>query len=210
MNPSSSAEPNFPIAPEPRVPTSTLLERLVRDAPTDHVTLAWLLAHLRGRSFGIILLLLGICGLLPVISPVAGLMLGVPAIQMIRAKPAPVFPRRFTERRVATAQLSAMIGRIIPPLRLLERFIRPRWPTPFQTTKRVIGGFVLLLGLCLLTPIPLSNVPVGLAIVLVAVAYLEEDGLLLTISLVAALGLLAAATATLWTTVATVVWVTGR
>jgi hypothetical protein len=210
MDQSTAPETNLPIAPEPRVPTSILLERLVRDAPADHVTLAWLLDHLRTRSFGIVLLLLGVCGLLPVISPVAGLMLGVPAVQMIRAHPVPVFPRSLAERPVATAQLSAMIGRIIPPLRFLERFIRPRWPTPFHTTKRVIGAFVLLLGLCLLTPIPLSNVPVGLAIVLVAVAYLEEDGLLLTISLVVALGLLAAATATLWTTVATMVWVTGR
>jgi hypothetical protein len=50
---------------------------------------------------------------------------------------------------------------------------------------------------------------VGLAIVLVAVAYLEEDGLLLTVSLVVALSLLAAAAATLWTTIATVLWVTG-
>ncbi len=24
----------------------------------------------------------------------------------------------------------------------MERFIRPRWPTPFEATKRVIGGFV--------------------------------------------------------------------
>jgi hypothetical protein len=209
MNSSTAPEANLPIVSEERVPTSILLERLIRDAPTDHVTLAWLLAQLRTRSFGIVLLLLGICGLLPVISPVAGLMLGVPAIQMIRAQPAPVFPRRLTEQRVATGQISTLIRRIIPPLRFLERFIRPRWPTPFQTTKRVIGGFVLLLGLCLLTPIPLSNVPVGLAIVLVAVAYLEEDGLLLTVSLVVALSLLAAAAATLWTTIATVLWVTG-
>ncbi|HLZ67291.1 MAG TPA: exopolysaccharide biosynthesis protein [Aliidongia sp.] len=193
---------------EPHIPTSVILERLIRDAPTDQVTLAWLLGHLRARSFGIILLLLGICGLLPVVSPVAGVMLGVPAFQMMRAHPVPVFPRRLAERPVPTVQLAAMVERIIPALRYLERFIRPRWATPFQTTKRVIGGFVLLLGLCLLTPIPLSNVPVGLAIVLMAFAYLEEDGMLLMIALIIAVGLLATATATLWTTAATMVWIT--
>ena len=70
-----------------------------------------------------------------------------------------------------------MLVRIIPALRYLERFIRPRWPTPFEITKRVVGVVVLLLGVCLLAPIPLSNLPVSLTIVLVAFAYLEEDGL---------------------------------
>ena len=84
-----------------------------------------------------------------------------------------------------------MLKRIIPALRYLERFIRPRWPTPFEITKRVIGGFVLLLGGCLLAPLPLSNVPVSLTIVLLAFAYLEEDGILLALALVIALGLFA-------------------
>jgi hypothetical protein len=201
--------PVLPREARPHVPTSAVLERLIRDAPAGHVTLAWVMGHLRTRSFGIILLLLGVFGLIPIVSPVAGLMLVVPAVQMIRAHPAPMFPRRVAERPVATATLVAMLLRIIPALRYLERFIRPRWPTPFQTTKRVIGGFVLLLGVTLLTPIPLSNVPPSLTIVLMAFAYLEEDGILLAIALAIALGLFAAGAATLWSTVAAMVWLTG-
>jgi hypothetical protein len=98
--------------------------------------------------------------------------------------------------------------RIIPALRYLERFIRPRWPTPFEATKRVIGGFVLLLGVCLLAPLPLSNIPISLTIVLVAFAYLEEDGILLAVALTITLGLLAAVAAALWSTVAELVWLT--
>ena len=100
------------------------------------------MGYLRGRSFGIILLLLGVCGLLPVVSAVAGLMLAIPAFQMILAHPAPIFPRRIAERPVATDKLAAMLVRIIPALRYLERFIRPRWPTPFEITKRVVGVVV--------------------------------------------------------------------
>ena len=197
-----STAPGFPREAKPRLPTSIILERLILDAPADHVTLAWLLSHLRARSFGIILLLLGVCGLLPIVSPVAALMLGVLAFQMLRAHPVPVFPRRLAERPVATEKLAAMLRRIIPPLRYLERFVRPRWTTPFETTKRVIGGFVLLLGAGLLTPIPLSNIPTSLVLVLLAFAYLEQDGILLAVALVLSLGLFAAETATLWTTIA--------
>jgi hypothetical protein len=77
-----------------------------------------------------------------------------------------------------------MIGRVVPVLRYLERVIHPRWLTPFEATKRVVGGVVLLLGVSLLAPIPLSNVPPALLIVLIAFAYLEEDGLLLCAALV--------------------------
>jgi hypothetical protein len=191
---------------KPHVPTSIVLERLIRDAPAGRVTLTWLIGHLRTRSFGIILLLLGVCGLLPVVSPVAGLMLAIPACQMIRAHPVPIFPRRVAERSVATDKLTAMLMRIIPTLRYLERFIRPRWSTPFETSKRVTGAVVLLLGVCLLAPLPLSNIPISLAVVLVAFAYLEEDGILLAAALAIALGLFAVGIVTLWSTVAAMVW----
>jgi hypothetical protein len=188
------------------VPTSVVLARLIHNAPAGQVTLAWLMNHLHTRSFGIILLLLGVCGLLPVVSPIAGLLLFIPAFQMIRARPAPIFPRWVAERPIATDKLADMLMRIIPALRYLERFIRPRWPTPFEATKRVIGGFVLLLGVCLLAPVPLSNIPISLTIVLVAFAYLEEDGILLAVALTITLGLLAAVAAALWSTVAELVW----
>jgi hypothetical protein len=198
--------PSAATATERHVPTSVLLEILIREAPTDRVTLAWLMGHLRSRSFGIILLLLGVCGLLPVVSPVAGLLLAVPAFQMIRAHPAPIFPRRVLERAVETEKLAAMLRRIIPALRFLERFTRPRWPTPVETTQRLIGSFVLLLGVSLLVPFPLSNVPISLAIVLLAFAHLEEDGILLACALVIALGLFAIETVALWSAFVAAVW----
>ena len=197
-----------PQGPNQYVPTSEIIERLIQEAPPGEVTLAWLMSHLQRRSFGIILLLIGVCGMLPVVSPAAGLVLTIPAFQMIRAHQAPVFPARIAERSVATDKLAAVLARIVPMLRYLEHFVRPRWPTPFETTKRVIGAAVLLLGICLLAPFPLSNIPPGLTIVLVAFAYLEEDGILLALSLVVALGLLATAAEALWSNVAATIWMT--
>lgn len=190
----------------PHLPTSVVLEGLVRDAPAGRVTPAWLVGRLRARSFGVISLVLGVCALLPVVSTAAGLLLVVAASQMVRAYPAPAFPRRLAQRPFATDKLTAMLARVIPALRFLERFVRPRWPTPVAATRRAVGVVVLLLGLCLLVPVPLSNVPVGLTVVLVAFAHLEEDGVLLALALALALGLFAAAAAALWGTVAGLVW----
>jgi hypothetical protein len=182
----------------PHVPTSTILERLIEQAPAGDVTIAWLMNQLRPRSFGLILLLLGVCGMLPLLSPIAGVLLAVPAFQMIRADPRPIFPRRLSQRVVPATKLAALLARVVPALRWLERFVRPRWPTPFQATKRVIGVVVLLLGLGLFVPIPLSNVPVALTIILIAFAYLEEDGILLALSLAIALVLFGAGGVALW------------
>ena len=61
--------------------------------------------------------------------------------------------------------------------------IHPRWPTPFEATKRVVGAVVVILSVTLVfMPIPLSNVVPAPVIALISLAYLEEDGLLLSIA----------------------------
>jgi hypothetical protein len=192
-----------------RAPTSVVLDDMLSATPGEHVTLDWLMGRLGDRSFGVVLLLLALLGLLPGVSAVAGVLLMVPATQMILARPGPVFPRRVAARRFDARRLAGLVRRVVPVLRWLERFIRPRWGTPFEATKRVVGGIVLLLGASLLAPVPLSNIPPALAIALIAFAYLEEDGVLLCAGLAAALVMLAVAAAAAWETMSTTGWVPG-
>ena len=121
----------------------------------------------------------------------------------------PAFPRRVAERSVRTRGLARILGRAVPVLRAVEGFIHPRWPTPFETTKRGVGLVVLLLGVLLLVPIPLSNVPPALAIALLAVAWLEEDGILLCVALAASALLLAIAAGAVWQAMGELGWVRG-
>jgi hypothetical protein len=190
-----------------RTPTSAVLDGLLGEAPDGHVTLDWLMARLGDRSFGIVLLLLAIVGLLPGASAVAAVLLMVSAAQMVLARPAPVFPRRVGARRFEARRLAGLVRRVVPVLRWLERFIRPRWTTPFGATKRAVGGVVLLLAASLLAPLPLSNIAPALAIMLIAFAYLEEDGVLLCAALGAALAMLAAAAAFVWEAMGAAGWV---
>lgn len=187
------------MAEVPRVPTSVLLEGLMHQAPGNAVSLGWLIDRLGPRSFGLVLLLLGLLALLPGIAIAAGLLLAIPASQMLRGHTAPVFPDRIAARGLPTRRLTALIRRALPALRLMERVMRPRFPTPFQTTKRLVGALMLLLGgLLLATPVPLSNVPYGIAIILLAFAYLEEDGVALCIALGLSVVVFAAGAAGLW------------
>jgi hypothetical protein len=193
----------------PRAPTSVVLDGLLGHEAPEQVTLGWLMGGLGDRSFGVVLLVLALLGLLPGVSSVAGVLLTVPAFQMILARPGAVFPRRVAARCFEAERLARVVRRVVPVLRFLERFIRPRWATPFETTKRVVGGVVLLLAASLLAPVPLSNIPPALAIALIAFAYLEEDGLLLGIALAAAHVMLAAASLAVWEALSGTGWVPG-
>ena len=190
-----------------RVPTSEALDALLREAPPECISLGWLLERLGERSFGIILLLVAFLALMPGVSPIAGVLMVVLAFQMIRAHPGPVFPAGIARRHFETRRLSAVIRRTIPVMRYLERFIYPRWLTPFEATKRVVGGAVLLLCVTLFVPAPLSNIPPAILVGLVAFAYLEQDGLLLTVALIAALALLLVLFGAMWELLSTTGWV---
>jgi hypothetical protein len=198
------------LIPETRVlaPASAVLQGLLDDAPADQFTLAWLLGHLHRRSFGFIMLLLALVAMLPGISYVAGLLLAVPALEMIANRVAPFFPRRIAAYPLPTRHLDRVLSRAIPVLRYLERAIRPRWHMPLEVTKRMVGVVVLLLTvLLLLAPVPMIQVVPALVIVMISLAYLEEDGVLLSIALLIAVALLAITGVALWKMVADAVWI---
>jgi hypothetical protein len=190
------------------VPTSLVLQGLLDNAPAGHFTLDWLISSLPERSFGIIMLLLGVLAMVPFGSIVPGTLLAILAAQMTVGRQGPVFPRRVAGHPLPTRHLVRMGQQPIMALKHLEGVIRPRWPTPFGATQRVIGAIVFLLTcLILLAPVPLSNVPPGADIALISLAYIEKDGVLLAVALLLALILLAIASAAVWGAVVSAIWI---
>ena len=187
-----------------------MLQQLNHEAPKDYVTLGWLMGHLRKRSFGIIMLVLALLAPVPGISIVAGVLLMISAYQMMMGKPAPTFPRRIAARRLPMPRLALLLQRVIPVLRYLERMIHPRWSTPLEATKRLVGVVIMMLSCTVvMAPIPLTNVVPALIIALISLAYPEEDGLLLLLALLAAVIALAIAVMVVWETVHGSIWLRG-
>lgn len=182
----------------PHVPTSIVFRDLLSKAPADYVTLDWLISELRERSFGFVMLLMALVALIPGGSTFMGFFLAFPAVQMILGRPGPILPRFIAQRRLSTARLASVAQRASGALQYVERFIRPRWRTPFQATKRVVGVVVLALAPTLIWPFPFSHIIPALVIILLALAYLEEDGVLLCVALAAALLSLALTGVTVW------------
>src|SRR4029077_7296333 len=116
----------------------------------------------------------------------------IPAFQMIAGRSAPIFPRWIADRPLPTKHLGTGGQRAISALKYLEKVVRPRCPTPPELTKRIVGVFVVLLSArLLLMPIPLSNILPAVLVALISLGYLEGDGVLLAIALLAAVIVLA-------------------
>jgi hypothetical protein len=195
-------EVNSKPSPDRPILASDILQRLHDEAQTDQFTLAWLMDRLHKRSFGVIILLCAVVAVAPGVSIVAGVLIMIAAVQMIAGRPAPVFPTSIAARPLPTRHLAALLQRALPVLRYLEQVAHPRWRTPHEATRRIVGIAVLALSVAVVfTPIPLSNIPPALVIALISLAYLEEDGLLLAIGLLLAVILLTVESVAAWGTI---------
>jgi hypothetical protein len=185
-----------------RMPSSRVLEEVIHQAPAEYVSVGWLTSTLQQRSFGIVMLFLGLLATLPVGSTIPGLILAVMAVQLIVGRAEPIFPHFIMARRLPTKQLLRLGGRAIHVLKYLEKAVHPRWPMTFEVAKRAVGVMVLLLTVVLLlTPVPLSNVAPAMVISLISLAYVEEDGLVLSAALLAAIILIGIGSAAVWGTI---------
>ena len=165
-------------------------------APDGPVDLDWLLGHLDKRSFGFLLLLLGLLVIVPGVASIASLMVIFPGVEMMLGRTRPTFPQ-FLSRR-PFKRFKRLAERVQPALRAIENLSRPRWTLPHAAAGRLVGAVVFLLALSAVWPLPLVNVIPGAIIVLIAIAYLQEDGLLLAVAAAAAFLSLAGFGWTLW------------
>jgi hypothetical protein len=180
------------------VHTSDLVVRLMKEAPEDTVDLDWLLHHLRHRSFGLLLLILALAIPIPGLGIISSFLIAFPAVEMMFGRNRPALPGFFVNRAVSTHHFTKWAERSLPLLRFVETFSRSRWHTPVQATKRAVGSVVFLLAFSAIWPIPLINIVPALTIVLISIAYLQQDGLLLGIAFAIAIASLVVFALVLW------------
>lgn len=132
------------------------------------------------------ILLLGVLAAAPAaISMPAQAVLLILAAQMTVGRAIPYFSGWFANRQFPARALSRALDGAIPILRLFEKAFYPRWPINPLVSKRIIGFAVVLLTIrMLLNPLPFSNVLPAIVVVLISLAYLEEDGLMLLVALI--------------------------
>ncbi len=165
---------------------SELFQVLVESHPGGKLALGEIVAALGDRGYGLLLLLFGLPALMPIPLPGLGGLFAVPLIaiaaQLAIGRPRPWLPRALLRREVESQALAAAVNRVLPGLRRLERLARPRLaPLTEMAAERIAGVMVIVLAVLLSLPVPLTNIPLALPVVLIALGLLERDGLLVLV-----------------------------
>ncbi len=154
------------------------------DAP---LTFAQVLGRVRHAGFALTGMLLTLPFLQPIplgpFSMVAGLAFALLGLQMLRGRETLWLPRRVLRKELNGRVWRGLFSFLIRVLRLTRRIARPRWAPLVRshTAQRLTGGLFIINGLLLAAPlvfVPFGNMMPALAIVLVCMADLEQDGVL--------------------------------
>lgn len=181
-------------------------ERGAKDAgPT--VTIRWIMEQLGERSFGLTFFVMAVVAVIPGGSTIIGVLIIWPAVQLAIGRQTPLLPGFLGRRTIGIGRLSRTIQFVVPRLRWIEKLIRPRWPAVFARLRRPTGVLVLLVGVTLALPLPFSHIVPALTIMLLAVAFLEEDGIALLLATLMGLASLAFSAVQVWGAVEFVDWI---
>ena len=174
--------------------TRALLDALAVGNPDDVLTLQDLLSGLGRRAFGMLLFASVLPAFIPI--PIGGAISGplvmLIGLQLCIGLRKPWLPAFLAKRGPHREALARFDKRLSPWLARLEHLIRPRlsWMLDSRIASPVTGLMLLLLGLLLSLPIPLTNYLFGALLLMFALALLERDGALMLVAWVAGLATL--------------------
>ena len=166
------------------------------DERSEKVTLADILELAGERTFGFFLVLLAMPSALPVPAPGYSIPFGIlilsMAIQLVKGREEPWFPRWFRNGSVSLTKVQKLIKAAVPWLKRLENLSRPRFT--YLCTSRpgrvLLGCAIALMGLSMLIPLPLTNTLPAIGVFVIGFSLIEDDGFIsimgLTISFIAA------------------------
>ncbi len=187
------ADPKEPLPLGEHARASVIL-RALADAPGgETVSIGEMMDAFGERAFGLLIILFCLPNMIP--TPGIGSLFGVPllmiALQMAAGRPKPWLPRAIEAKTVQRATLVRMVDAVEPRMRRIEAILKPRWTFLFSSAMdRAIGVFAALCAISIIIPLPGTNFPPAIALILIALAVMEEDGLYLGLGgLIGAAGL---------------------
>lgn len=166
-----------------------ILDGYALGEPDEVLSLRELLAGLDRSAFGMLLFVATLPAFIPI--PIGGAISGPLVVligaQLIFGMHRPWLPDFIARRGPHRRAMIAFDRRISPWLARLERLVRPRMPGMLDHRAALLltGLLLVLLGLLLSLPIPLTNYLFAGLLLLFALALIERDGALMLVAWVA-------------------------
>lgn len=170
---------------------SLVLRAVIETAPGDTISVREIIEAFGERAFGFVIILFSLPNCLPAppgMNSVFGLPVLLFAVQLALGFKKPWLPRRILDKRFRVATFRKIIEVAEPRLQRVERLLRPRHLALFGARgDRLIGVFAIILALCVIVPLPGTNWVPSIALVILSMAILQEDGLVLGFGILAGL-----------------------
>ena len=169
--------------PDQTQSTSDLLLNLGDQIGAETITIGQLVDALKDRAFGLILLILALPCCIPFLYGVpqaVSIPLVFVAGQILLGRSSPWLPERLRARSFSREAFDDMAQKAAPYIRWFEVIAKPRltWLT-HGLSERVLGLFLLIFSASIATPLPLTNTVPGAAVAVMALGFIERDGLLI-------------------------------
>lgn len=160
-----------------------VLRAVVETAASDRITIREIVEAFGERAFGFVIILFSLPNCIPAppgMNSVFGLPVLLFAVQMALGFKKPWLPRFLMDRSFKVETFRKIIDVAEPKLKRVENLCRPRYPGLFNKRgERLIGIFAILLAFSVVLPLPGTNFVPSIALVVIAIAIMQEDGLVL-------------------------------
>ncbi len=150
--------------------------------PEERISLGMLIESFGSQAFATLIFVFALPVSLPIAIPGISAILGAPLLlltwQLMRGQEQPWLPDVMRNRSFRRRDFAAVLRRILPWMRRIERLLGPR--LVILTTPRAaqcIGFLAFALALILFLPVPFGNTVPALSIAILALAMLERDGI---------------------------------
>ncbi|HMB55579.1 MAG TPA: exopolysaccharide biosynthesis protein [Arenimonas sp.] len=167
--------------------TRALIDKLADGDPDEALSFSELLDQFSERGFGLFLLLVMLPCFIPLpvgVGGVSGSLVTLIGLQFLWRLEHPWLPGWLGRRRIHRRVLIGFRNRMGKWLDRLEKLTRPRNEAVLThpLAHAFTGLLLLLLGVLLALPLPLTNYPFGLILLVFAFALIERDGRLMLIA----------------------------
>jgi hypothetical protein len=158
------------------------LEYLTDESHGDSVSISEILHRLRERGFGMLMLFFVLPNCVPIpVPPGTSTILSVPllflTLQMVRGRSQPWVPEKIAKKRIKMNYLRAVVKRILPPLRMVQKLVKPRFAVAASKNgERFVGFCWLLFAISIAIPLPMTNFLPGMGILISAFGLIGRDG----------------------------------
>ncbi|MFM9874576.1 MAG: exopolysaccharide biosynthesis protein [Fimbriimonadaceae bacterium] len=170
-------------AGDPDLPEHSLSANIlgVFDKLGEEATIGDLVQSVQHRGFGFLFVILNIVPMMPASSGIAtpfGLMSMLLAAQIWMGRDEPWFPAKILARKVGNG-LRKFLRKTASTLQKLERRLKPRLGGLYREKvfRYLMAPLIFLCAVSVAIPLPGTNSVAGLAILLIGLGMLEEDGL---------------------------------